>query len=80
MIYMLCLIATVAQSISRHMQWHRRDSRDAAIGGALFLLSDTLLAYNKFYTAIPQSALWILSTYYMALFLIARSVARGPRS
>jgi uncharacterized membrane protein YhhN len=73
--YMLCLLAMVAQAISRHLQWRWRSSQLAAFGGILFLLSDILLAYNKFYTPIPLSALWILSTYYTALFLIARSVA-----
>ncbi len=80
LIYMLCLLAMVAQAITRHLQWRRQDSRLAALGSALFLLSDTLLAYNKFYVPIPLAALWILSTYYAALFLIARSVAAGqPR-
>lgn len=74
-IYMLCLIAMVAQAIARHLQWRRRGSLLAALGGVLFLLSDTLLAYNKFYAPIPLSGLWILGTYYTALFLIARSVA-----
>lgn len=73
--YMLCLVAMAAQAISRHLQWRRRGSRLAAAGGLLFMLSDTLLAYNKFYAPIPLSALWILGTYYTALFLIARSVA-----
>lgn len=75
LVYMLCLLAMVAQAIGRHLQWRQHGSRLAAFGGVLFLLSDTLLAYNKFYAPIPLSALWILSTYYTALFLIARSVA-----
>jgi uncharacterized membrane protein YhhN len=43
------------------------------------MISDTILAYNRFYTPIPASALWILGTYYTALLLIARSVAAGDR-
>ena len=78
-LYMLCLLAMVAQAVSRHLALRRPDSLLAAAGGLLFLLSDTLLAYNKFHAPLPVSALWILSTYYTALFLIARSVAAPPR-
>ncbi|MGB7481851.1 MAG: lysoplasmalogenase, partial [Burkholderiaceae bacterium] len=77
-LYMLCLLAMVAQAAARHLALGRRDSLLAAAGGLLFLLSDTLLAYNKFHAPLPASALWILSTYYTALFLIARSVAAPP--
>ncbi|RJG07305.1 lysoplasmalogenase [Noviherbaspirillum cavernae] len=74
-IYMLCLVAMVAQAICRHLTLRMHGSLLAAVGGILFLLSDTLLAYNKFYAPIPLSALWVLATYYTALLLIARSVA-----
>lgn len=79
MIYVGCLTAMTAQAVTRHLQWRNHSSRLAAIGSVLFLLSDTVLAYNKFYALIPVSALWILSTYYAALVLIARSVtAKAP--
>lgn len=52
-------------------------ARNAALGGVLFLASDTLLAFNKFSAPIPFSALLILATYWAALFLIAASL-RAP--
>jgi len=45
----------------------------AAAGGTFFMLSDTLLAFNRFHTPIPLSGLWVLGTYYVAQFLFARS-------
>ncbi len=51
-------------------------ARRAAIGALLFMLSDTLLAWNRFHAAIPLASLWVLSTYYLALWWIARSVQR----
>ena len=49
----------------------------AAIGALLFLLSDSLLAWNRFHGPIPLADLWVLSTYYLSLWWIARSVQRG---
>ena len=37
--------------------------RHAALGGALFLLSDTLLAFNRFHAPLLAAALWILASY-----------------
>lgn len=51
----------------------------AAIGAAFFVASDTLLAWNRFGGGLPLASLWVLSTYYIAQWHIARSVetARG---
>jgi uncharacterized membrane protein YhhN len=51
-----------------------RSVRFAAIGGAAFVLSDSLLAWDKFGGAVPQAQLLILSTYWFAQWCIARSV------
>ena len=49
-------------------------ARSAALGGLLFMTSDTLLAFNKFGAPVPLAALWILATYWLAQGLIARSL------
>lgn len=51
-----------------------RSVRFAAVGGAAFVLSDSLLAWDKFGGAVPQAQLLILSTYWFAQWCIARSV------
>jgi len=60
-----------ARPLARHGSAHR-----AAVGALLFMLSDTLLAWNRFHAALPLASLWVLSTYYLALWWIARSVQR----
>ncbi len=79
--YVLCLAAMAAQTASA---WHharqqadpptRRRLAGAAIGGALFLTSDALLATNRFHTPLPMSTLWILATYWSAQWLIASAL------
>ena len=53
-------------------------ARDLAIGGALFMASDALLAINKFAAPLPAASLWILATYWSAQWLIASWLA--PRA
>lgn len=49
-------------------------ARIAALGGALFILSDTLLAWDRFVTDIPVAIVWVLASYYAAQWCIADSV------
>ena len=39
--------------------------------GALFLLSDALLATNKFAVPLPMASLWVLASYWTAQWCIA---------
>lgn len=41
-------------------------------GAVLFILSDSMIAINKFYTPIPKDALFVMTTYGLAQFLIVR--------
>jgi len=78
--YVACLGAMAAQALAWGLQ--ARGSADvvlarrAAIGGALFLLSDTMLATNRFGHPLPQPALWILPAYWAAQWLIASALPK----
>lgn len=79
-VYGLVLSAMGAQALGRAWS-HAGDAlawpaRRAAIGGLLFMLSDSLLAWNRFHGAVPLATLWVLGSYYAALWFIARSVAQ----
>jgi uncharacterized membrane protein YhhN len=49
-------------------------ARSGAIGGALFVLSDALLAANKFAGPLPLAPLLVLSAYWAAQWFIAGSL------
>jgi uncharacterized membrane protein YhhN len=77
--YVVCLGTMAAQAA---VLW-RSAPRDAAtrrlaVGGALFLLSDALLATNRFALPLPAASLWILSSYWAAQFCIAHWLAVPP--
>ena len=44
--------------------------RQVALGAGFFMLSDSLLATNRFVQPLPWSQVWVLSTYYAAQALI----------
>lgn len=80
-VYVVVLSTMAGQALSRAW-WHAADalaepSRWAAVGALLFMFSDTLIAWNRFRVAVPLSALWILGTYYVALWCLARSVRQA---
>ncbi|KAA0071692.1 lysoplasmalogenase [Rhodanobacter sp. T12-5] len=81
-VYVLVLTSMAGQALVRARQFARRgdaqarSARRAAVGALLFMLSDSLLAWNRFDGPIPLAALWVLATYYLSLWWIARSVAR----
>ena len=80
--YVLCLAGMAAQAAA----WWRasagrpdeRLARNAALGGLLFMASDSLLAFNKFAAPLPLSSLWILVTYWGAQWCIANSLRGNP--
>lgn len=81
------VLATMAGQAVGRASWLRAQAdvravsaRFAAAGALLFMSSDSLLAWDRFRAALPWAALYILATYYLALWLIARSVERGPKA
>jgi len=76
--YVLCLATMAAQAgVWWRVAVGRADAilaRHAAIGGLLFMVSDSLLAINKFAVPLPFSPLWILLTYWVAQGFIAASL------
>ncbi|WP_280153709.1 lysoplasmalogenase [Piscinibacter sp. XHJ-5] len=73
-VYVVFLAAMAAQAA---VVWRTaadggdRPAGGLAAGGALFVLSDALLATNRFQAALPWASLWILASYWAAQWCIA---------
>ncbi|MBK7263216.1 MAG: lysoplasmalogenase [Rubrivivax sp.] len=78
--YVLCLSAMAAQA---GVLWRAAPTdpaaRRMALGGALFVVSDALLAVNRFAVPLPLASLFILVPYWAAQACIASGLARAPR-
>ena len=70
--YVLVIALMAAQAIGRAAVLRDKAAVGAAIGACFFMLSDSLLATNKFAFVLPMAPLWVLGTYYVAQILIAR--------
>lgn len=55
----------------------QKSYRFVLIGAILFIISDSLIAINKFAFSIPISGLWVMATYIAAQYLIVEGVLLG---
>ncbi|HSI55901.1 MAG TPA: lysoplasmalogenase family protein [Ramlibacter sp.] len=69
--YVVVIALMAAQAIGRAIVSRDQASVAVAVGAAFFMLSDSLLATNKFAMPLPMAQFWVLVTYYVAQVLIA---------
>lgn len=72
-VYMVLLLVMTSQAASRAMHLHTASAVQASLGAALFLLSDSLLAWNRFRKHFPAAQPLIHGTYFPAQWLLAIS-------
>lgn len=74
-VYVAALGSMAAQAAAIWLIRRDAASACAATGAALFMASDSMIAFNRFGEPFDASRLLILATYWAAQWLIARSVA-----
>jgi uncharacterized membrane protein YhhN len=74
-VYVLALAAMASQAACIFHARPGAATRSAAWGGLLFVVSDAMLAIDKFASPIAHVATWVLITYWLAQWGIARSVS-----
>jgi len=79
-VYVGALGAMAAQAAAIWTVRRDRASALAAIGGALFMLSDSLIAFNRFGEPFDASRWMVLTSYWVAQWLIACSMRSTPGS
>ena len=77
-IYVVVIACMAAQALGRAAVLGNASARGVAVGACLFMLSDALLAINRFVSPLPVASLWVLASYYAAQWFIAVNVR--PRS
>jgi uncharacterized membrane protein YhhN len=69
--YVVVIALMAAQAFGRATVLRDTASVAVAVGAAFFMVSDSLLAINKFAFPLPMAQFWVLATYYVAQLLIA---------
>ena len=75
--YVIVIALMAAQAIGRATVLRDEAAVGVAIGAGFFMLSDSLLAVNKFVSPLPMAQVGVLSTYYLAQILIVRHARLG---
>lgn len=75
--YAIVIALMAAQAIGRAIVHRDAASAAVAAGAMVFMLSDTLLAINRFSNPLPMAQFWVLATYYLAQCLIAHNARPG---
>lgn len=77
--YVLALAGMAALATARWWRLRSPGAACGALGGALFMLSDATLAFDRFAAPVPLASLWILASYWTAQACIAAALP-PPRS
>ncbi len=77
LLYAAALVLMAGQAAARAAVIDGVAAALAAVGAGLFVVSDGVLAVNRFHTAVPHAQRWIMGTYVAAQLCIALSVAPG---
>ncbi len=75
-IYAVVITLMWIMSVWQYQKIEFRTSLIFIIGASSFVISDSILAINKFYEAVPLSNIWIMLTYCLAQYLIVLGAKR----
>lgn len=77
-IYAMTISLMLIEALKGYFNWNNPRKTQVVIAAALFVLSDSILAINKFHTPLPLATLWIMSTYLMAQYFICTGIIQKP--
>ena len=77
-VYMFFVVSMASQSMGRFLILKNIPAALAAFGAIFFVLSDSLLAFDRFHSRLPAAAFLVLVPYYLAQWLIALSTFTEP--
>lgn len=72
-----CLVLTAMGIFAWHKGIASQQLFFFGIGAILFIISDSLIAYNKFVNEISLNSLWVMSTYGLAQYLILQGFIKA---
>jgi len=75
-IYMLALLGMSTMALNRFKTVSSQSFFFVLYGSILFVISDTLIALDKFLMPIPNDRLFVMSTYMAAQFLIMKGILK----
>ena len=71
-----CIVITTMGIFAANRITNKISYNLVLIGSILFIISDSLIAFNKFHSPLPANAFWVMSTYGIAQFLIVLGISQ----
>lgn len=75
-VYMVSILTMSVMALNRYGNGHPQSFTLVFAGSLLFIISDSLIAINRFLITIPYEGLLIMTTYIAAQYLIMRGLLR----
>ena len=75
-IYITAILGMSAMALNRFKTVSLKSFYFVFSGSVLFLISDTLIAFDKFVTPVPNDRIFVMSTYIAAQFLIMKGLLK----
>ena len=79
LIYVLAITTMLLTALNREGAVSPGSYRLVAFGAVLFVVSDSVLAWNRFVSPVGLSSLWIISSYGLAQLLIVSGLSKQIR-
>lgn len=79
LVYAIVISLMLLMSIKAYFQWEKPSNLWVLIGALLFVISDSILAINKFHSPVLMSSFWIMSTYLGAQFCIVNGILQKQK-
>ena len=75
-VYMIALLGMSAMALNRYKTVSYASFKLVFYGSVLFVISDSLIALDKFFSPIPNDRFFLMSTYIAAQYLIMRGILK----
>jgi len=75
-LYALVISLMLLTSIKAHYEWEKKANIWIVVGALLFVISDSILAIDKFHSTVPMSSFWIMCTYLGAQYCIVTAILK----
>ncbi|MEN8117876.1 MAG: lysoplasmalogenase [Bacteroidota bacterium] len=75
-IYIVAILTMSAMALNRYGNGHPVSFSFVFAGSLLFVLSDTMIAVNRFLVPIPYEGIFIMTTYISAQYLIMKGILK----
>jgi uncharacterized membrane protein YhhN len=76
LIYAIVITTMLFFAFKGSLKWSIPANKYIFIGAIVFVSSDSVLAFNKFYTPIEHASFYIMATYCLAQYLIVKGILK----